>query len=139
MPKKKTAAHPPSSAKKATEKRPDRLSHASSPDAQSREPGALTVVGIGASAGGLEAIGDLLQYTPEESRPGEINVALLSEGERYILRISDNGAGFKKEIDLERSATFGLQLVNILAGQLGGVFASPTEVEFSASMRKGTA
>ena len=38
----------------------------------------------------------------------------------YILKVSDNGIGIPKEIDIQNADTLGLQLVNILVEQIDG-------------------
>jgi PAS domain S-box-containing protein len=51
---------------------------------------------------------------------GNINVVLVHDGENYILKVSDNGAGLPKDIDPFESNSLGLKLVNSLSIQLEG-------------------
>jgi PAS domain S-box-containing protein len=51
---------------------------------------------------------------------GNINVILVHEGDEYILKVSDNGAGLPKDIDPFESNSLGLKLVNSLSIQLEG-------------------
>ena len=58
----------------------------------------------------------------ETGRKGLITVSLsLAEGKMFRLEVGDNGAGFDSGPErLEEPDTLGLQLINILAGQLNG-------------------
>ncbi len=41
-------------------------------------------------------------------------------GDRFVLTVSDNGTGFPADVDFRNTKTLGLELVNLLAGQMGG-------------------
>ena len=43
-----------------------------------------------------------------------------AEGGQYVLTIRDNGTGFPADVDFRNTRTLGLELVNLLAGQMGG-------------------
>ncbi len=42
------------------------------------------------------------------------------EGDCYTLRVADNGIGFPPGLDFRNTSSLGLQLVNMLTGQLEG-------------------
>jgi two-component sensor histidine kinase len=69
-----------------------------------------------------ELVSNSLKYAFPNGKKGEINInAVYDENEgNYLLIIRDNGVGLKKEINLSNTDTFGLNLVNLLVGQLGG-------------------
>ncbi len=50
---------------------------------------------------------------------GKITVQMHQEGEKYVLMVGDNGIGYQDESDLY-TTTLGLNLVNLLVGQLDG-------------------
>ncbi len=56
---------------------------------------------------------------PKEGEP-EIRIAFQANSNGYQLTISDNGVGLPPEVDVADSPSLGLQLVNILVGQLQG-------------------
>jgi len=88
-----------------------------------------------------ELISNSLKHAFPESRKGELTVALNFDGSKYVLAVTDNGIGFLEQTQMDQSKTLGLQLVKILADQLGGALtlhpADPTEVriEFPASLK----
>ncbi len=43
-----------------------------------------------------------------------------AEGDQFVLTVSDNGIGFPADVDFRNTKTLGLELVNLLAGQIGG-------------------
>ncbi len=51
---------------------------------------------------------------------GNINVSLVSDNEKYILNVSDNGIGLAEDTDPFDSNSLGLKLVNSLSVQLEG-------------------
>jgi PAS domain S-box-containing protein len=57
---------------------------------------------------------------------GAIRVALRGEGAANVLSVADDGAGFPAGVDFRNPASFGLQLVNTLAEQLGGTVEMTT-------------
>ncbi len=54
---------------------------------------------------------------------GEVAVTLRREGERYLLRVEDNGIGLPGDIDLKKVESLGLQLVETLSTQIGASIA----------------
>jgi len=64
---------------------------------------------------------------------GGLWVSLERDGDtHYALAVADDGPGFPAELDLENSASLGLTLVSLLAGQIGGTVdiqrSGPTRV-----------
>jgi PAS domain S-box-containing protein len=75
-----------------------------------------------------ELISNALKHAFPEGRQGRIAVDLRNEeGRTIVLSVRDDGVGLPVEFDLERAATLGLQLVRLLADQLGA------EIEVSRS------
>jgi two-component sensor histidine kinase len=67
-----------------------------------------------------ELIGNSLEHAFPDGSRGEIAVALDScEDGRFELAVTDNGVGFQGDADADRAGGFGLQLVELLAKQLG--------------------
>lgn len=69
-----------------------------------------------------EVISNSLKHAFPEKR-GEIKLSAKQNDEKYCLTISDNGKGFKTGFDFENDSNLGMQLINILADQLGGTIA----------------
>ncbi|MGB9929190.1 MAG: histidine kinase dimerization/phosphoacceptor domain -containing protein [Methanosarcina sp.] len=46
---------------------------------------------------------------------------LRRKNSRYVLRVKDNGKGIPEEIDFQNPDTLGLQLINVLVEQIGGL------------------
>lgn len=67
-----------------------------------------------------EAVSNALKYAFPANRSGVIKISLKKENESAILDISDNGAGLPAGFDLEKNASMGLTLINILAEQIHG-------------------
>ncbi len=56
----------------------------------------------------------------DKDREDEIRVALISQEEKYLLTVGDNGVGLPEQIELESPASLGLTLVSLLTQQLNG-------------------
>ncbi len=67
-----------------------------------------------------ELVSNSLKYAFPENRHGIINIRLWQENDRYVLEVSDNGVGLPGDLDVHNVSSMGLQLVDILAEQLGG-------------------
>jgi PAS domain S-box-containing protein len=68
-----------------------------------------------------ELVTNSLKHAFPDGRKGEIFIAMARDKKGgYILSIKDNGTGTPQQIDLERTPTLGLRLVNILAQQING-------------------
>ena len=68
-----------------------------------------------------ELVLNVFKYAFPEGRAGEVCINFRSEGDnRFSLTVIDNGIGFPQDLDFKNTESLGLQLVNALAGQLGG-------------------
>jgi PAS domain S-box-containing protein len=68
-----------------------------------------------------ELISNALKHAFPGNRPGEIKIELTREpAGQAVLLVSDDGIGIPADLVLEDMPTFGLQLVMLLAEQLGG-------------------
>jgi PAS domain S-box-containing protein len=67
-----------------------------------------------------ELISNSLKHAFPDGRRGQIKIDLAREGEgRAILSVSDDGVGIPEDFDLDQTNTLGLQLITLLADQLG--------------------
>jgi len=68
-----------------------------------------------------ELVSNALKHAFPTGHKGEIYIGLSSNTEqKLMLIVSDNGAGFPKNLDFQNTESLGLQLVNTLAAQLRG-------------------
>jgi PAS domain S-box-containing protein len=68
-----------------------------------------------------ELISNALKHAFPDNTKGEISVSMYPTEEDTIrLEVSDNGVGVEKDLDLKKSDSFGLQLVDMLTEQLQG-------------------
>jgi|GEM_PF-2539299 len=51
---------------------------------------------------------------------GEIFIKIFQEGENYLIVVADNGVGLPEDLDVEKTASLGMQLVNNLVRQIDG-------------------
>ena len=71
-----------------------------------------------------ELVSNALKHAFPNRRTGEIQIVLSQDGAKATtLSVSDNGIGLAEDLDLSKSETLGLQLVGLLAEQLGGEVA----------------
>jgi len=69
-----------------------------------------------------ELVANALKHAFPAGKQGEIRLDLRASGDEwFMLRVSDNGIGFPKDVDFRRAKSLGLQLVNTLTEQLEGV------------------
>jgi two-component sensor histidine kinase len=68
-----------------------------------------------------ELISNCLKHAFEPSAPGEVRVEItrLRDGRIQVI-VADNGIGFPAHIDLKKTETLGMQLVQTLTQQIGG-------------------
>ncbi|CAH2602247.1 putative Histidine kinase [Rhodovastum atsumiense] len=67
-----------------------------------------------------ELVSNALKHAFPDGRSGEIRIRLAMDGaEHVVLSVSDDGIGMQADLDLGLSETLGLQLVTLLADQLG--------------------
>lgn len=67
-----------------------------------------------------EMITNAIKHAFPEGSTGEISVDFLKENEEYILIVQDNGVGLPKDLNLKKTETLGMQLINSLTYQLEG-------------------
>jgi len=68
-----------------------------------------------------ELVSNSLKHAFPGGRAGQITLGLRPQGEGLLtLVVEDNGIGFPAEIDFRHTASLGLQLVNVLSGQIHG-------------------
>lgn len=67
-----------------------------------------------------ELLSNAIKYAFPGGRSGVITVELRRAGDRISLKVSDDGAGLPEGFDWKAGSSFGFQLVNMLAAQLGG-------------------
>jgi len=86
-----------------------------------------------------ELVTNAFKYAFPDNRKGEICVELKAgKNNTYELVVRDNGIGLPKDFDLKSSQTLGLELVNILARQLGEVKLLRTGgTVFKVTLNKG--
>jgi len=68
-----------------------------------------------------ELISNSLKHAFPEDRKGKIRLEVKhGSDDTIILRVADDGIGFPKNLDFRQSESFGLQIANLLVGQLEG-------------------
>ncbi len=68
-----------------------------------------------------EVVSNSMKYAFVEKNKGIISIVLSNKTlHSYMLEISDNGSGLPKDFTLEKSNTLGIQLIFMLAEQIGG-------------------
>jgi len=68
-----------------------------------------------------ELITNSLKHAFPGERSGTISLSFKQlKSKEYILKISDDGVGIPKEVDIYSTTSLGMQLVTVLVGQLGG-------------------
>jgi len=68
-----------------------------------------------------ELVSNSLKHAFPGGRPGQIRLGLSRQGDELMaLVVEDNGIGFPASLDFRQTASLGLQLVNVLSGQIHG-------------------
>ncbi len=67
-----------------------------------------------------ELVSNSLKYAFPDDRKGEIQIEFHSDDDKFTLKVSDNGIGFSRGLDFQKTETLGLQLVDTLVKQLDG-------------------
>ena len=68
-----------------------------------------------------ELVSNSFKYAFPDGRKGEISVNIIpTNNGQFILTVRDNGIGFPEDLDIKKSKTLGLQLVDNLVEQLDG-------------------
>ncbi|MBI5848099.1 MAG: DUF3365 domain-containing protein [Nitrospirae bacterium] len=86
------------------------------------EPIALDVnVGIPCGLIVNELVSNSLKHAFPDEKKGTVTVGVnRADNGSLVLTVSDNGIGFPEELDFRSTQSLGLQLVNVLAGQIHG-------------------
>jgi len=75
-----------------------------------------------------ELVSNSLKHAFPAGRTGEIRVGLsLTAGGTYLLTVADDGVGFPSDADFRKTSSLGLQLVNVLVGQIHGTIEMASE------------
>ncbi len=68
-----------------------------------------------------ELVSNSLKYAFPGGKKGTITIGLGRDGKgNHVLTVADNGVGFPETVDFRNTASLGLQLVNMLTGQIYG-------------------
>ncbi len=67
-----------------------------------------------------ELVTNSIKHAFPKGTSGEITIEMVQDQDEYHLKISDNGVGLPQDLDIDKSSTLGLLLVNSLVGQLEG-------------------
>jgi len=67
-----------------------------------------------------ELLTNSLKHGYPEPKSGDIRVFLNCERDECVLEVADNGVGFPQQFKVGQTSSLGLQLVSVLARQLGG-------------------
>ena len=67
-----------------------------------------------------ELVANALKHAFPDERRGTVRVGMTATADRYLLSVRDDGIGLPPAIDYLRTETLGLQLVRMLAEQIGG-------------------
>lgn len=67
-----------------------------------------------------ELISNALKHAFPNGRSGHVNISLKRNRKQTILTIADNGIGMKTGVDIKKSKSLGLELINALVQQLNG-------------------
>jgi two-component sensor histidine kinase len=68
-----------------------------------------------------ELLSNALKHAFPAGRGGKVTLGLRAQGGMMRLTVKDDGIGFPRGLDLTRPESLGLQLVNTLVAQIGGV------------------
>jgi len=67
-----------------------------------------------------ELMSNTLKHAFPEGRAGEVTVSMKTAGDRFELKVQDNGIGLPESVDFKHPQSLGLELVRLLAEQIGG-------------------
>jgi len=74
-----------------------------------------------------ELVSNALKHAFPEGRGGEVNISMIKAGDRLVLTVQDNGIGFPEAVDFQNTKSLGLELVNLLVGQMNGAITLTVE------------
>jgi two-component sensor histidine kinase len=67
-----------------------------------------------------ELLTNSIKYAFPDDIKGQIEIDFLHEKKNYVLSLADNGVGLPENMDMDKSDSLGLLLVNALTRQLQG-------------------
>jgi PAS domain S-box-containing protein len=67
-----------------------------------------------------ELVSNTFKHAFPERRGGEIHISMTTAGDQFVLTVRDNGIGFPESVDFRNTQSLGLELVNLLVGQMNG-------------------
>ena len=67
-----------------------------------------------------ELVSNVLKHAFPEGREGEVHISMTTAGDRLVMKVQDNGIGFPAAVDFQKTKSMGLELVNLLVGQING-------------------
>jgi two-component sensor histidine kinase len=67
-----------------------------------------------------ELVSNALKHAFPEGKGGKIDVRMRSEGDQMVFSVQDNGIGLPESVDICNPRSLGLELVNLLVGQMDG-------------------
>jgi PAS domain S-box-containing protein len=74
-----------------------------------------------------ELVSNALKHAFPEGRGGKVNISMIKAGDRFVLTVQDNGIGFPEALDFQNAKSLGLELVNLLVGQMNGAITLTVE------------
>lgn len=76
-----------------------------------------------------ELISNALKHAFRDGREGEVQITLALEGNTVQISLADDGMGFPEGYDEEQDKGLGMELVDVLMGQLEGNAKRATAVQ----------
>lgn len=67
-----------------------------------------------------ELVSNSMKHAFPDERRGEINISFKKVDDSFVLSVNDDGIGFQQDFDFKNTGSLGLQLVNMLVGQIKG-------------------
>jgi len=67
-----------------------------------------------------ELVSNAFKHAFPKGRGGEIHISMTTAEGRFVLTVRDNGIGFPAAVDFQNRKSLGLELVNLLVGQMNG-------------------
>ncbi len=74
-----------------------------------------------------EFLTNSFKYAFDNNKQPTIEMNLIEKGRHYVLKLSDNGKGLPRDLDIDNLDSFGLSIMKLLAKQLKGVFRIKSE------------
>jgi two-component sensor histidine kinase len=67
-----------------------------------------------------ELVANALKHAFPEGKEGKINIRMRLQDKQVTLTVQDNGIGFPESLDVTNLKSLGMELVNLLVGQISG-------------------